>query len=112
MMSCTLATTRSIAPPAALRARPAAALTAIPAAWTFPPGDRRTIRRPGQRLGRADRHEGAGPARGRHLGRLERDGAIAAGPVGGGEAVMHVLHRRLRVKGQHGVLGSSAPILA
>ncbi len=35
MRSWTLATTRSSAPPAAVRAFPAAALTAMPAAWTL-----------------------------------------------------------------------------
>ena len=66
--------------------------------------DGRAVRRACQGLGRPDRHERPGPARRRHLGRLEGDRAVAARTVGRHELLVKVLHRRLRVEGEHGVL--------
>ncbi len=66
--------------------------------------DRRSVGRPGEGFVRPDRDEGPAAVRGRHLGRLEGDRAVAARSVGGHEPVMEVLHGRLRVEGQHRIL--------
>ena len=66
--------------------------------------DRRAVGRAGQRLGRLDRDQLALLGRGRDLGRLEGDRPVAAGAVGRDEAVVEMLHRRLRVERDHRVL--------
>ncbi len=66
--------------------------------------DRRAVGRAGERLRGPDRDERPLAGRGAHLGRLERDRAVAAAALRGDETVVEVLHRGLRVERQHGVL--------
>ena len=97
--------TRSTAVPATTRALSAAADIAAPAAWTLSAsgiGERSGAPASGS-AGRTG-HQRAAARRRRHLGRLEGDGAVAADPVGGPEALVEMLHRRLRVERDHRVL--------
>ena len=67
-------------------------------------GDRRAVGRTGERFGRAHGHQGPLSGRAGHLGRLDRQRSVAAGSVGRHEPVMEMLHRRLGVERDEGIL--------
>jgi len=73
--------------------------------------DRRAVRCAGEGLRWAHRHERPVLVSRGHLGGLQGDHRVTRRPVGGHEPVMEVLHRRLRVERDHGVLQLVRPEL-